>query len=63
MVLSHEDDKAHPYWYAQIISIFHAIVQFCGMESHPTIEARVLQINFLGSDGLEEISPINLDGR
>lgn len=28
MVLSHEDDDdAHPYWYAKIIRIFHAMVQ------------------------------------
>jgi hypothetical protein len=28
MVLSHEDDDdAHPYWYARIIGIFHALVQ------------------------------------
>lgn len=27
MVLSHEDDDTHPYWYAKIIGIFHAIVQ------------------------------------
>ncbi|KAF8802003.1 hypothetical protein BYT27DRAFT_7226594 [Phlegmacium glaucopus] len=27
MVLSHEDDDSHPYWYAKIIGIFHAIVQ------------------------------------
>ena len=27
MVLSHEDDDTHPYWYAKIIGVFHAIVQ------------------------------------
>jgi hypothetical protein len=35
MVLSHEDEHArqshaHPYWYAQIIGIFHAMVQHRG---------------------------------
>jgi hypothetical protein len=35
MVLSHEDEgagqrHAHPYWYAQIISAFHAMVQYTG---------------------------------
>lgn len=30
MVLSHEDDEAngHPYWYARIIGIFHALVYY-----------------------------------
>ncbi|KIM52691.1 hypothetical protein SCLCIDRAFT_140540 [Scleroderma citrinum Foug A] len=33
MVLSHEDIKnAHPYWYAQIIGIFHVDVQYCSPE-------------------------------
>jgi len=33
MVLSHEDIKnAHPYWYAQIIGIFHTDVQYHGPE-------------------------------
>lgn len=26
MVLSHENDAAHPYWYAQILGVFHAVV-------------------------------------
>ena len=26
MVLSHENDAAHPYWYAWILSVFHAVV-------------------------------------
>ena len=38
MVLSHEDQgagqtRAHPYWYAQIIGIFHAMVQHTGRHS------------------------------
>ena len=33
MVLSHEDiENAHPYWYARIIGIFHADVQYRGPE-------------------------------
>ena len=27
IILSHEDDNTHPYWYAKIIGIFHAVVQ------------------------------------
>ena len=27
IILSHEDDDTHPYWYAKIIGIFHAVVQ------------------------------------
>ena len=38
MVLSHEDQgtgqtRAHPYWYARIIGIFHAMVQHTGRHS------------------------------
>lgn len=27
LVLSHEDEKTHPYWYARIVHIFHVMVQ------------------------------------
>lgn len=27
MVLSHENERSHPYWYARIIHIFHVMVQ------------------------------------
>ena len=48
MVLSHEDeDSRHPYWYARVIGVFHALVQFKGLSSHPTIEAGAHQMEFL----------------
>jgi hypothetical protein len=40
MVLSHEDEKTHPFWYARVIGIFHINVEYreddTGMYSHPT---------------------------
>ena len=27
MVLSHENERSHPYWYARVIHIFHVMVQ------------------------------------
>ena len=27
MVLSHQEEHSHPYWYAQVIHIFHVMVQ------------------------------------
>jgi hypothetical protein len=39
MVLSHEDEKTHPYWYARVIGIFHINVEYrddtTGMYSEP----------------------------
>ncbi|KAG2033271.1 hypothetical protein BDR03DRAFT_872322, partial [Suillus americanus] len=28
MVMSHEDDRAHPYWYACLIKVFHINVEY-----------------------------------
>jgi hypothetical protein len=48
MLLSHEDEEsAHPYWYARIIGVFHATVQFKGLSSHPEIEPGLCQMEFL----------------
>ena len=27
MVLSHDDERSHPYWYARVIHVFHVMVQ------------------------------------
>ncbi|KAG2743414.1 hypothetical protein P692DRAFT_201723632, partial [Suillus brevipes Sb2] len=39
MVLSHEEEKTHPYWYARVIGIFHVNVEHhqndTGYYSHP----------------------------
>jgi hypothetical protein len=32
MVLSHEDERTHPYWYARVIRIFHVSVEY---REHP----------------------------
>lgn len=46
MLLSHDD--AHPYWYAQILGVYHAVVR------HPSLAAPVsinfLHIRWYGSD-------------
>ncbi|KIJ60802.1 hypothetical protein HYDPIDRAFT_116648 [Hydnomerulius pinastri MD-312] len=28
MVLSHEDERSHPYWYARVIQVFHVMVEY-----------------------------------
>ncbi|KAF8838869.1 hypothetical protein BDN67DRAFT_991113 [Paxillus ammoniavirescens] len=28
MVLSHEDERTHPYWYARVIQVFHVMVEY-----------------------------------
>lgn len=33
MVLSHEDEQTHPYWYARVVYIFHVMVQHCADET------------------------------
>jgi hypothetical protein len=39
MVLSHEEERTHPYWYARVIGIFHVNVEHhqndTGYYSHP----------------------------
>lgn len=48
MVLSHEDDESgHPYWYARVVGVFHATIQFKGLASHPAIKADVRNMDFL----------------
>ncbi|KAG2134483.1 hypothetical protein DEU56DRAFT_720285, partial [Suillus clintonianus] len=39
MVLSHEEEKTHPYWYARVIGIFHINAEHqnnTGLYSRPT---------------------------
>ena len=35
IVLAHEDDTAHPFWYARVIGVFHAMVYHRGHSSAP----------------------------
>jgi hypothetical protein len=34
MVLAHEDERTHPYWYAHVIRIFHVNVEYHDPVSH-----------------------------
>jgi hypothetical protein len=48
MLLLHEgDENAHPYWYACVLGVFHAVVQFRGLASHPAIEPGIQHLQFL----------------
>lgn len=52
MVLSHEDNDGtnaswHPYWYGRIIGMYHTVVHFAGLDSHPDIEPGLRQMEFL----------------
>jgi hypothetical protein len=44
MVLGHEDDDTHPYWYACILGIFHANIIYRGGD---TTSVEPQQMNFL----------------
>lgn len=46
MVLGHEDDDTHPYWYAHILGIFHANIIYRGGD---TTSVEPQQMNFLQS--------------
>ena len=54
MVLSHEDDRTHPYWYARLIRIFHVNVEY---RNHPgsryskPTRADVLFVRWFRRDG------------
>ena len=53
MVLLHEDEQSHPYWYARVIHIFHVFVQACedtrSRFSQP-IRMNVLFVRWFGHD-------------
>lgn len=36
MLLAHEDDAAHPYWYARVLGIFHVDVRYTGPGASPS---------------------------
>jgi hypothetical protein len=51
MVLTHEDDDAndpHPYWYAQVIGVFHTFVRCIGMTACRQMD--FLWVRWLGRD-------------
>jgi len=54
MVLAHEDESEnpHPYWYAQIIGVFHVMVRHTGSESRSTAPQHIefLWVHWLGCD-------------
>jgi hypothetical protein len=56
MVLSHEDDEAngHPYWYARIIGVFHALVSYrnpaVDSSSYDPIQVDFAWVRWFGRD-------------
>ena len=48
MVLAHDDCAAHPYWYARIIGMYHALV--IHPSSHDPIHMDFLWIRWYGAD-------------
>ena len=55
IVLSNEDDRenGHPYWYARIISIFHAIVIYKGSKSNSQ-DLKTMEFLFVRWFGLDD---------
>jgi hypothetical protein len=47
MLKAHDDQPIHPYWYAQIIGIFHVNVSYDGVDA---VKMDVLWIRWLGLD-------------
>lgn len=47
MVLSHEDDRAHPYWYARVICIFHVDVEYRERPDGPYSRPRRMDFLFI----------------
>ena len=45
MVLSHEDERTHPYWYARVLGIFHVNVEYC--ENQASLFSRQKRMDFL----------------
>ncbi|KAG6380707.1 hypothetical protein JVT61DRAFT_5085 [Boletus reticuloceps] len=53
MVLSHEDERSHPYWYARVIHIFHVMVQHrenTGSPFSAPMRMNVLFVRWFGRD-------------
>ncbi|KZS91947.1 hypothetical protein SISNIDRAFT_413425, partial [Sistotremastrum niveocremeum HHB9708] len=48
MMLAHEDEANHPYWYAQVLGIYHAHI-FQGTEREP-IARQFLHVRWLGPE-------------
>lgn len=53
MVLSHEDERSHPYWYARVVHIFHVLVQArenVYSRFSPPVRMDVLFVRWFGRD-------------
>jgi hypothetical protein len=48
IMLMSRDDSEHPYWYARIVGIFHAVVQHSSMTEPATMD--FLWVRWYGSD-------------
>ena len=47
MMLSHEDERTHPYWYARVVHIFHVFVQVCENMYTPFSEPTRMNVLFV----------------
>ena len=47
MVLSHEDEQSHPYWYARVIHILHVMTQYRNEPSGPFSAPKRMDVLFV----------------
>ena len=47
MVLSHKDERSHPYWYACVIHIFHVMTQYHNELSGPFSAPKQMDVLFV----------------
>lgn len=47
MLLSQEDERSHPYWYARVCLVFHVIVQHCKDAASPYSKPERMDILFV----------------
>ena len=47
MLLSQEDERSHPYWYAHVCLVFHAMVQHCNNIASPYSKPEWMDILFV----------------
>ena len=47
MLLSQEDERSHPYWYARVCLIFHIMVQHCKDTSSPYSNPKRMDVLFV----------------
>jgi hypothetical protein len=53
MVLAHEGDASHPYWYARILGVFHANISYAGNDApafHSPQQMDFVWVRWFGRD-------------